>query len=206
MIKIYGHPRTSAGRCYLMLEEVGQPYEAVPIDMFKAREHKAPAYLKLNPNGKVPSLVDGDVVLWESIAINHYLAERYKPELLGTSPAERALIAQWNLWAMLELQPPLIDVLIETFMKTPEQRDQAIIDRGLEAIPPLLLILDGALADRPYLLGDKVSLADLNVLTVYSITTTIKLPTTRFTNCERWFKSLLERPAVKRWQELRGAR
>ncbi len=82
MITIYGSPRSSSGRCFWCLEEVGETYNAKPLN-FKEKEHKSPAYLKINPNGKAPTLTDDDFVIWESIAINFYLAETYKPELLG---------------------------------------------------------------------------------------------------------------------------
>src|SRR3989344_9118391 len=122
MIKIYGAPRSSAGRCFWLLEELALPYQAMPVDM-RNKEHKSEAFLKLNPNGKVPALVDGDVVLWESIAINHYLADKYRPELLGKTPVERGLEQQWSTWSMVDLQPPLVDLIIQMVLTTEEKRN-----------------------------------------------------------------------------------
>jgi glutathione S-transferase len=97
MIKIYGSKKGSAARCLWMLEEVGITYEQIELNM-KEKEQKQAWYVKLNPNGKVPTLVDGEFVLWESYAINAYLAERYKPELLGSTIEERSLVNQWTYW------------------------------------------------------------------------------------------------------------
>ena len=90
MIMLYGSVRSSAARCYWCLEEIGVAYKGVPVDM-KANEHKSENFLKINPNGKVPALVDDQIQLFESMAINFYLAEKYKPSLLGSSIAEKAL-------------------------------------------------------------------------------------------------------------------
>ena len=80
MVEIYGSPRSSASRCFIVLEELGIPYKAMPIDMSN-REHRSDAYLLLNPNGKIPCVNDDGFVIWESLAINHYLVEKYKPAL-----------------------------------------------------------------------------------------------------------------------------
>jgi glutathione S-transferase len=93
MTTIYGSPRTSAGRCIWALEEAGIKYNNQPVDM-KNKEHKSPEYLKLNPNGKVPVFVDNDVTLFESMAINSYIAESYKKELLGKTASERGLLTR----------------------------------------------------------------------------------------------------------------
>ena len=82
MIKLYGPARSSAGRCFWLLEELNVPYENIKVDLMN-KEHKADWFLKINPNGKVPALVDEDVTLFESMAINYYLTEKYKPEFMG---------------------------------------------------------------------------------------------------------------------------
>lgn len=203
MITIYGSPRTSAGRCFWVLEEIGQPYEVRALEMFDKREHKTPEFLSLNPNGKVPCLVDGDYKLWESTAINHYLADTYKPELLGTDPRDRGLVQQWTTWAMLELQPPLIDIFIQMVFTPEPKRDLALVERAREKVPPLLRILDEALAGRAYLVGDALTLADLNVASVANIATALKIPTEGFANVRAWLARLHERPSFKKMGEMR---
>ena len=94
MIKIYGPKASTAGRCLWAAEEMAIPYESVAVDM-QAKEHKTPEFLAMNPNGKVPVMKDGDLVLWESFAINAYLARTYQPEFLGQDPAQEAQGSQW---------------------------------------------------------------------------------------------------------------
>ncbi len=203
MLKIYGSPRTSAGRCYLMLEEVGVPYETVALDMMEKREHKSPEFLKLNPNGKVPCLIDGDFVLWESLAINYYLAEKFKPELLGAEVKERALVQQWSTWALVELQPPMVDIIIQTMFVPADKRDPAIIAKANEKIPHLLAILDKSLSGKTYLVAEKVTLADLNAASVVNIANTVKIPLDGYANLAGWFQRIKERPSFKKFVDLR---
>lgn len=206
MIKIYGSARSSAGRCYLLMEELGLTYEVVPLDMMEKREHKSPEYLRLNPNGKVPCLVDGDFVLWESLAINFYLAEKHRPSLLGESLSERALVRQWSVWGLAELQPPMVELIIQ-LMFTPEaRRDAQMIARAREKIPPMLAILDRALEGKSYLVGDTFTLADLNVASMVNITNSIQMPIDDFRNVTGWMERLNARPAFKRYAELRRSR
>lgn len=203
MITIYGSPRTSAGRCFWMLEEIGQPYEPRALDMMEKREHKSPAYLRLNPNGKVPCLVEGDFNLWESTAINHYLAEKYRPELLGRDARERALVQQWTTWSMVELQPPMIDIIIQNVFLPEAQRDAAVVARAQEKIPGLLKILDQALVDRTYLVGETFTLADLNAASVAHIANMLKIPLDAYAHLGAWLGRLQQRPAYRKLMELR---
>ena len=203
MVELYGSPRTSAGRCYLVLEEIGLPYRPMPIDMMEKREHKAPAYLAMNPNGKVPCLVDGELTLWESVAINHYLAERYKPAVLGSDVAMRARVAQWSMWSQVELQPPMIDIVIQKVFTPEDKRDLGVIERAEQAIPPKLEILDAHLAGREFLVGESLTLADLNVASVVNIMTALRMSRAPYTNLEAWFGRVQERPSYRKWMELR---
>lgn len=196
MLKIYGSPRTSAGRCFSMLEEIGATYEAASVDMAK-REHKSPEYLKLNPNGKVPCLVDGDFVIWESMAINSYLAEKYKPELLGTGVEEKSLVTQWSVWGMMELQPPLVDLLIQTVFMPEERRDQALIEKRRAQIPAKLEILDQALKGKEYLLGGHYTLADLNLVSIVRMATSTQVDLSPYKNIVSWFERINSRPSFQ---------
>lgn len=81
MIKIYGSPWSSARRVYWAMEECGATYERQPLDM-RAKEHRSAAYLEINPCGKVPCIVEGDFVLWESMAINWYRQKNTSPNYL----------------------------------------------------------------------------------------------------------------------------
>lgn len=203
MIKIYGSPRTSAGRCFWCLEEVGASYDKVDVDM-RGGAHKAPDYLALNPNGKVPVLVDGDYKLWESIAINNYLAQEYKPELLGANNKDRGHIEQWSVWSMVEFQPPMIDIFIQTVFMPEEKRDDQVIKRAQEKLPELLAILDNALKGRDYLVGNEFSLADLNTTSVAMICRAINFDISKYQEIGRWMGGIMQRPAFKKYMEMRS--
>lgn len=197
MIKIYGSPKSSAGRVYWMLEELGLNYEPVKINM-REKEHKSEAFLKLNPNGKIPCLTDGDFVIWESTAINHYLAEKYSPELLGSTPETRGLVQQWNIWSMIELQKPIIDILIQKVFVPEDKRDHTLIEKSQKSCGPLLTILDTALSNKKYLTGDTFNVADLNMASVVSIASAIEMDISSFKNIKSWMGNIMERPAFQK--------
>jgi glutathione S-transferase len=200
MLKIYGSPRSSAGRCFVMLEELGVPYEVMPMDM-RARQHKSPEFLKLNPNGKVPVLLDGDFVIWESIAINHYLCEKYRPSLLGTGPQNRALIQQWNTWCMVDLQPPLIDMLIQLIFVPEERRDMALVERSRKKALPYLDVLEKGIGNKTYLVGEEFSVADINAGSVANLALALGISLGDKPNLSRWVKMLKSRPSFQKFAE-----
>ena len=192
MIKVYGSKMTSAFRCHVLAKEIGIEFEEVSVDLGNPGEN----YLKLNPNGKVPCLVDGDFVLWESMAITAYLAEKYKPELLGNSVEERALIDQWSYWAILELQPDMFKVIVQIF--TPEdKRDMDIIKTGTANMQPKHKILDDYLKGREYMVGDKFTLADINVGSVAIVNRLIGNDLSEFSDLEKWLNMLGKRPSFR---------
>lgn len=201
MIEVYGSPRSSAGRVYLMLEELGLKYKTMPMDM-KNKEHKSPEFLALNPNGKVPCLKENDYVIWESIAINQYLAEKYMPEMLGSTPEEKGHVAQWSVWAMTELQPPLVDILIQMIFVTEDKRNHSVIEKAKEKIPGLMNILNQALTNKDYLVGGKFSVADINMASVVSILTHLHMDVSPYKNVQHWMEKMNSRPAFRKYSEL----
>ena len=201
MLNIYGSPRSSSGRCFWTLEEVGAAYEPKTIS-FEKGEHKSPDFLKINPNGKVPALVDGDTTIWESMAINFYLANNYKPELVGTNPTEKGLVQQWSFWAQGELQPPIIEIFIQMVFVPEDKKEPKVVEKAQAKIPPLLEVLNNALENKDYLAGSDFTLADLNTASVASILPRIGVDLAPYTNIGNWLKKVGERPAYKRYQEL----
>ncbi len=202
MITIYGSPKSSAGRCIWCLEEVGVAYTPKSID-FQAGEHKAEPFITLNPNGKVPALVDDDFTIWESVAINSYLAEAYKPELLGEGARARGLVAQWSIWSVTELQPPLIQAFIQIVFVPPARRDQGVIDKSFEQLPGRLRPLELALAEHNYLVGGGFTLADLNAAFVVDLCDSVGFALNDFPNINAWRARIAERQAFQRFDALR---
>jgi glutathione S-transferase len=201
MITIYGSPRSSSGRCFWTLEEIGIEYQDRPID-FLNKEHKSQDYLELNPNGKIPVLTDGEFVIWESMAINMYLAEKYRPELLGADAETRGLVYQWSIWSIGELQSPLIDIFIQKVFVPEDKRDNAAIQKAKDKLPALLSILDKELSGKTYLAGANFSLADLNTASVVHICKHLKYELTEYKDLCKWLDLIDKREAFKRYTAL----
>lgn len=159
-ITLYFAPGTRATRIAFLLEELGVPWEKVTLDLSR-REHKTADYLALNPNGVVPTLTDGDTVLFESVAIALYLADRFAAKGLAPSPDSplRGRYLSWMIWSMTTLEPPIGEVYLER-LKPAEQQSAAAIGAALERFRASALALDGELAG-PYLLGDSFCAADV---------------------------------------------
>lgn len=143
MLKLYGGARSRASIVHWYLEELGTPYEFVTLDM-QAGEHLQAPYLAINPFGKVPAIVDGDVKLWESGAILLYLAEMYDSS--AATSAQRGVLAQWVLFANATLGTGL-------FVEANRDRE----------MPRLLSTLNQILEQQPFLLGEQFSVADVAV-------------------------------------------
>ncbi|MEE8507806.1 MAG: glutathione S-transferase family protein [Myxococcota bacterium] len=198
MIKLYGIPMSRAGRCLWALEEVGVEYENVSTNF--TTDAKKPEYLAINPNGRIPTLVDGDTTLFESMAINLYLARKYDAGLQPKSIEDEARALQWSFWGMTELEPHLIQMLLNRVMRPEAERVPAEAEAAEQVLQKPLKVLDGALSDRSYLLGDTFSIADLNVASVLSVAAFVRLDVSGFPNVARWLGACTSRPAFKRAQ------
>lgn len=201
MIKVYGSPRSSAGRVYWTLEELSLGYEHVKINMSE-KEHKAENFLKLNPNGKIPHLTDGTFNIWESVAIVNYLADKYRPELLGATAEIRGTAQQWSIWAILELQKPLIDILIQKVFVPEDKRNHALIEKSERDSQPLLIILDKALENRKFIAGDTFTVADINLASVIGITWAIPMDISAFKNVKAYMQHMMDRPGFQKYSKL----
>lgn len=197
MIRLYGVRASRAGRCLWMLEELGVPYELVQTSF--VGDVQKPEYLALNPNGRVPTLVDDDgTVLWESMAINLYLADRYDGGFRPKSAPERGHAVQWSFWVMTEIEPGLIDAFVHRAMRPEAQRDARIADAGEQKLARPLRVLDGELARRPFLLGERFTVADLNVASVLGIAPIARVDLSGHPNLQRWLGTCTSRPAAKK--------
>jgi glutathione S-transferase len=202
MIKLYGIPQSRASRCLWMLEELGVPYENVRVSF--VGDVQKPEYLAINPNGRIPALDDDGLVLFESLAINLHLARKYGKELWPGSPDDQSRAIQWSVWAMTELEPPVMRVLMHRAFLPAEQRVAAEAEAGEVAMRRPVGVLEGALRGRPYLLGDAFSVADLNVHSVLGWAPALgKVGFGDTPGVEAWLHRCGERPAAKRARALR---
>jgi glutathione S-transferase len=176
VLKLYGVLRSRASRNYWLLGEYGQAFEHVPImqayrlpnpDAADAPVHtRSPSFLAVNPNGQIPSLVDGDLVLHESLGINLYLARKLGGSLGPASTAEEGQMIQWSLWAATSAEPHTIQVLYHRVGKPPAERDPAIANAAVEALRAPFAVLDSALAKTGFIVGSRFTAADINVAEV----------------------------------------
>jgi glutathione S-transferase len=166
-MKLYGFPGTRAQRALWGLHEVDADFEYVSVNLLEG-EHKRPEFLRLNPAGKVPVLVDGDRVIPESAAIVLYLAEKYPEKaLLPEDLEERAQVYRWMLFAVTELEQPLWRMTRHSFLYPPDKRLPADIELAREDFRSMAAILEKHLEGRQFIVGDKLTVADC--VTVYLI-------------------------------------
>src|SRR6185437_4508831 len=159
---IYGSAMSRSYRVIWMAKELGIPYEQLSLDVRKG-ETRTPEYLKINPNGHIPAIRDGDLILWESMAINLSLAKKHGGPLAPSSPAEEARAIMWSFWAISELEDPTVTLIQQSFGMPIES---ARVDRAKDLLKQPLGVLDAALAASPFLLGSRFTVADLNVASV----------------------------------------
>jgi glutathione S-transferase len=200
MIIFYGAPMSSAGRTRWMLEEVGVPYEYKRISI-RDGDTRKPEFLKVNPAGKIPVLVDGNVTLTESMAINFYLAEKYGKGLMPADPVERAHVYEWSFWAISNVQPLLLDILLNTMIRPEAERDARAVDAARTQIPPYLNTLNRTLQGRDYLVGKQYTVADLNTASVIGLSAFVGVDLGAFPNVQAWLNRVQGRPAFAKSME-----
>jgi glutathione S-transferase len=146
----------------------------------------------------VPALVDGDFKLFESMAINLYLAGKHgKDGFMPASAEDQALCNQWSFWGMTELEKPLLTILIDMFMTAPDKRKPDAVADAQKALPKPLAVLNGALEGRDYLLGSTFTVADLNLASICSWAKPIKFDFAPYPNAGAWLDRCLSRPTYK---------
>jgi glutathione S-transferase len=198
MIKVYGVAVSRAFRPLWLLEELGVPYEHVKTSFIG--ETRTPDFLRLNPNGHIPVLQDGDLTLWESMAINLYLARKFDKGLWPKTVEGEGRAYQWSVWTMTELEEPILSVLLNRRFLPEDQRDAKKADDAEKRFAQPLGVLEGALARSPYLVGDGFGVADLNVASVVSWAPMSGLDLSK--NVQSWFERCAGRPAFARAQAL----
>ncbi|RIK97377.1 MAG: glutathione S-transferase family protein [Proteobacteria bacterium] len=195
MIKLYGTPLSRAARCLWMLREVGVPFENVPTHF--AGEAQSAEFRKINPNGRVPALDDDGLVLFESLAINLHLAEKYGKDLGPRDQTERAQQVQWSIWAVTELEPGVIDAFLHRVMLPEAQRNAKLADAGEAKLARPLAVLDAELGRRDWLVGGRFTVADLNVASVLMVAPIARIDLTSFPRLQRWLGACTTRPAAR---------
>lgn len=200
-MKLYSSPGSpNALRSRAVLHQLGLPADIVTINI-GGGENRTPEYLKLNPNGKVPTLVDDDLVIWESRAIDAYLASK-KPEanLYPDDPRRRALIDQWSYWQAIHLGPSMQKINFERVQKKGFGRgepDESVLVGDIKTVAELLGVLDGALAGKQWIAAD-LSIADFALASTFMFRKSAKLGVEAFRSVTAWIERLEATPG---WQQ-----
>ena len=202
MIKLYGVPGSRAMRPLWMLEELGVPYENIKTSF--TGECRQPDYLTINPNGHIPAMQDGDVTLWESLAINLYLARKYDKGLWPKSVAGEGQTFKWSIWAMTEAEEPVVTALMHRAFFPEDQRDKVKGDDAAQRAETPLRVLDGELAGKNYLLGSDFTAADLNVASVVCWAPMAGIDLGKAGNVSAWMNRCTARPAYTKVMSMMG--
>lgn len=207
-LKIYGTARSRAARVLWLAKELDLDFEHIAWS-FADPKLKSPEFLRINPAGRIPAIEDDGVALGESLAINLYLGRKYgdraRPSLAPASPAEDARILQWSCWALTDLEGPMGTVYLNRGFLPEDKRDPRAAEAAEAQAQKPLLLLDGVLAASPYLLGDRFSLADLNLACVLSLTRIGAVDMSKFPHVAAWAKRCHDRPAAAEVRALAAA-
>lgn len=161
MLKLYGCPNSRSLRAAWALEEAGAEYEYHRVDLFKG-EHRAPAYLAVNPGGKVPALIDGSMVVTESAAIITYIGERFANSGLAPTDARvRAQYFEWCFFVISELEQPLWTISKHRFALPADWRVPQIEPTAVREFARAAKVADAHLAGREFAVGDSFTGADI---------------------------------------------
>jgi len=198
-MKLYYHPASPFARKVLIAASLlGIDLETQVVDLF-AGAGQSPEFLRLNPQGKVPTLVDGDFLLWESNAIVQYLAALAPASpLLPTDARGRADVLRWQFWETSNWAPACAVYVYENVLKPMLGRgepDAQELGKADEKFHRFAKVLDGHLAEHPWLVGEAMTLADVSVGTMLMYAESGKYPLEGYPHIVAWFGKIRQLPA-----------
>jgi glutathione S-transferase len=200
-MKLFGFPPSpNVWKVRATAHYMGVPLELQIVDLTKGEQRK-PEYLALNPTGRVPTLVDGDLVLWESSAIMQYLGSKSKTSLWPDDAKKRADIMRWQSWHLQHwsrgANPFVFENVVKPLLKIGEP-DQTVLPQAAEMLHREAAVLDKHLAQHDYLVDGELTLADFTVVAPLFLSGPAKMPLEKYDNIRTWFGKQAAMPA---WQE-----
>ena len=198
MLQLKGRTNSSnVMKALWVLDEMGIDYEREDVGGQFGKNHEAP-YLSLNPNGRIPTIIDDDLVLWESNSIVRYLASKHS---LGTlcpdDPADRARCEMWMDWQLTELVHGMVPVFHGLIRKPPEERDMDAINAARNDWAAKWAILNEHLSRNAYVGGDSFTMADIPIGPIAYRWYELRIAREDFGNLKRWYDAMCERPAFR---------
>jgi glutathione S-transferase len=211
MLTIYGVYRSRASRNIWLAEELGIPFRQVPVIQHYRTvpagmlHTQSPEFLKINPNGLIPSIDDDGLVLHESLAINLYLARKHGGPAAGATVAEEGEIAMWSLWAATGVEPHAINILYHRLGNPTGVKDPKIADAAVESLKGPFAVLDKALEKNGWLVGDRFTVADLNTAEIVRYAQPAPELFETAPRVKAWLAACQARPAFKKMWAARDA-
>ncbi len=196
MLKVYGTVQSRAAMVLVALEMLGLPYEHIDIAT-RSEASQSDEYRQLNPTGKVPTLQDGEFVLFETQAILFYLARKYgKGTLWVTTPEEEADLWRWSLYISNQLEVPALDLLLQT-KYAGGNPDLIVIEKAKQAMQRFLPLLEEQLKGKDYL-TDVLTVADIHGATVIGWAKVAGFDFTPYPNVHSWVHRIANTPESKK--------
>lgn len=199
MTKLYGPDTSRVLMCAWVMQESNISFEHVRLQMDQI---KSPEFLEINPNGKVPVLVDDDLVLYESMAISLYLAGKYgRAPFWPESEAARAQALQWAFWGATELEPPLVSVFGQVLFTPPGEKDPAAESQARHNAGKVLELLEAQLQDRAWVLGEAFSISDIHLSCLLApVCELARFDLTPWQAVLQWYAACKQRPGFEPMQ------
>ena len=192
---IHGVPYARTNYIIWAMKELGLEFEINPVNPMMG-ETKMPEHLARNPNGLIPVLEEDGFFLWETMAINTYLAKKYGNGLLWSNDAhEEAEITQWCVFGAIYIDKPAVNYILHKQALPEEMRDPDSLSQAQEMIEPHLTVLDGQFAGKEYLVGGRFTIADLNISAMLDYLVKSRFDLSEYTNLQSWLDRCLERSA-----------
>ena len=211
MLTIYGVYRSRASRNIWLAEELGIPFKQVPVIQHYRTvpagmlHTQSPEFLKINPNGLIPSIDDDGLVLHESLAINLYLARKHGGPVAGATVAEEGEIAMWSLWAATGVEPHAINILYHRLGNPTGVKDPGIADAAVHSLKGPFAVLEKALEKSGWLVGGRFTVADLNAAEIVRYALAAPELFEAAPKVKAWLASCQARPAFKKMWAARDA-
>ncbi|MBT3816492.1 MAG: glutathione S-transferase family protein [Methylococcales bacterium] len=195
-MKLYHCSNTRSFRPLWLLEELGISYDIAFIDVFNNKGQQQ-SYLKINPLGTVPTLVDDDITLYEAGAICLYLSDKYTQHNLAPriNAPNRGHYYQWMFFVPGTMEPPLVNIFLHTQLLEVSKRRQSVIDDSKKRFERIAAVLDHSLHNKTYILGEYFSTADIMIVSTLDWFPEL---ISNFETLNNYHQTLSQRPAFKR--------
>jgi glutathione S-transferase len=213
MLTIYGVYRSRASRTIWLANELGLSFKHVPvIQAYRLPDpgsstaplnSRSAEFLKVNPNGHIPSIDDDGLVLHESLAINLYLARKHGGPLAPANVAEEGEMAMWSLWAATEVETHALNILYNRLGNPTGAKDPTVADAAVAALRAPFAVLDKTMANGGTLVGKRFTVADINVAEIVRYAQAAPELFDAAPNVKSWLATCQARPAFRKMWETR---